>query len=498
VAKKLLRKILFWTHLVIGLAAGGVIAVVAFTGATMAFEKQVIAWAERDLRHVSPPTPDAPRLPLETIIAQLRTSHPDARPASVIVSSDPTEPLTFSLGRTGSLYVDPYTGEAKPSGAREVRAFFRLMLTWHRWLGVSSPPPGRPESAEGSAPVARTVPAAEGESADADRGERPERGPPGARTGGFNARQFAGSVVGIACIIFLTLCLSGLYLWWPRSWSWRAVKATSLLNPKLRGKARDFNWHNAIGLWSAPLLLVITFTGLVMAYRGFASWVYPRPEGQAAFGPGGPAVTVPTPPPGAVLLGPDALLAAAQKEVPRWDTITLRLAGAQGRGGRGMGGRGGPGRGEARGGEGRGGEARPGGGESRASSGPSPASLSVRESGWPPHTTTLQLDPYTGALLRRSGLSDLSFRLALRSLNRTLHTGEAGGLFGQTLAFLACLGGLFLVYTGFALSFRRFFKRAPRAAPKARPAPAPSPVLVASPTAVAVAAPVASTVSTSS
>ncbi|WNZ58636.1 PepSY domain-containing protein [Myxococcus sp. MxC21-1] len=42
---------------------------------------------------------------------------------------------------------------------------------------------------------------------------------------------------------------------------------------------------------------------------------------------------------------------------------------------------------------------------------------------------------------------------------RFLHTGEALGLLGQLVAAIASLGGVFLVYTGFALSWRRFFSR---------------------------------------
>jgi hypothetical protein len=41
----------------------------------------------------------------------------------------------------------------------------------------------------------------------------------------------------------------------PRVWSWPRLKAVTLFNGGLRGKARDFNWHNVIGSWSAiPLL----------------------------------------------------------------------------------------------------------------------------------------------------------------------------------------------------------------------------------------------------
>jgi uncharacterized iron-regulated membrane protein len=36
---------------------------------------------------------------------------------------------------------------------------------------------------------------------------------------------------------------------------------------KLRGKPRDWNWHHAVGFWSAPALLLITLTGLVMSYQ---------------------------------------------------------------------------------------------------------------------------------------------------------------------------------------------------------------------------------------
>ena len=43
---------------------------------------------------------------------------------------------------------------------------------------------------------------------------------------------------------------SGFYLWFPRKWTWQHVRAVMLFSGKLRGKARDFNWHNVIGFWS--------------------------------------------------------------------------------------------------------------------------------------------------------------------------------------------------------------------------------------------------------
>src|SRR5690606_36699136 len=71
----------------------------------------------------------------------------------------------------------------------------------------------------------------------------------------------------------------------------------------------------------------------------------------------------------------------------------------------------------------------------------------------------LQLDPFRGAVLQTTAPSDASAGRRLRSRLRFLHTGEALGLFGQILAGLASLGAVVLVWTGLALSWRRFFRR---------------------------------------
>ena len=49
------RKILFWLHLIAGLIAGVLIAVMCFTGTVLAFEKELVAYAERDARRIAMP-----------------------------------------------------------------------------------------------------------------------------------------------------------------------------------------------------------------------------------------------------------------------------------------------------------------------------------------------------------------------------------------------------------------------------------------------------------
>ena len=51
-----------------------------------------------------------------------------------------------------------------------------------------------------------------------------------------------------------------------------------------------------------------------------------------------------------------------------------------------------------------------------------------------------------------------------RSWLRWIHTGEAGGLFGQLVAMLASAAAVMLAWTGIALTLRRFartFRGAP-------------------------------------
>lgn len=415
------RKFLFWLHLIAGLIAGLSIAVMCITGVTLAFEKQLLAWAERDVRLVTPPSPDAARLSLDDLSRRLREQKPDLRPSAIVVSADPRAAVAFSLGRDATLYADPYTGEFRePSaGAARLHAFLHTMEEWHRWLALSGD----------SRPVGKLI------------------------NGTCNAA-------------FLVLAVTGLYLWLPRSWSWRSVRAVALLNLRASGKARDFNWHNAIGLWSAPVLIVLTLTALPMSFRWANNLVYqlagdtPPPANSGPGGPpaGAPAITLPTPPPGARPLDRAALFASVSQAYPGWEQITLRLSNPAPRNSP-----------PAATGSSLAAQPRtspppaPGlSGEKDARRTPQPLVFSVKLPDAWPRTALVNatLDPFTGAILRRENFADLSPGRQARTWTRFLHTGEALGLVGQFVAGLATLGGCVLVYTGFALAWRRFFGRA--------------------------------------
>lgn len=378
-----LRLTVFWLHLAAGVVCGLVIAVLCFTGSALAFEKELIAWAERDARQVAPPAPGAPRLGIDELSARLRTAFPDAKPANIVVSRDPQTAVAFTVSRTESYHANPYTGEVRRPASHAMGRFMQEMFEWHRYLGFA----------------------------------------------GEKSRPKGKLVTGIANLAFCFLALSGLVLWWPRSLSWRALRPSIWFTQNTTSRARDWNWHNTLGFWCAPVLIGLTLTAMPISFRWAAELTYPLTGtplpagGPQSSGAPAPTAAVPAPAVGTRPVPRDEMIATMQRALPAWQTVTFRFA------------------------------HRPDVAK------PQPASFTVREAGFWPRTatTTLQFDPFTGTLLQRDGYEGLSPARKLRAWTRYLHTGEALGGWAQLIAGLACVGGGVLVYTGFALAWRRFF-----------------------------------------
>ena len=238
-----MRRVFFWLHLTAGVLAGVVILVMSVTGTLLMYERQMTTWADG---YVLAPPPGSPRLSVETLAARVREARPESAVTSITLRRDATAPAAFGLGRESNLFVDPYTGQILGEGSRRARAFFRAMTDWHRFLG------------------------AQGESRAAGR-----------------------AVTGASNLVFLFIVLSGIYLWWPRTGR-PQVRPVVLFQGGLQGKARDFNWHNVIGLWSAVPLVFVVASALVISYPWAADLVYratgsepPARRGPQGPGPGG-------------------------------------------------------------------------------------------------------------------------------------------------------------------------------------------------------------------
>jgi uncharacterized iron-regulated membrane protein len=395
-----LRTVFFWIHLAVGLTIGLVFVNMSVTGMIMAFEPQIVAFAERDVRRATPPAPDAKPMPLGALVARVREQVPKASLSTATFHSDPTASALLNLGRdAGSVYVNPYTGEVLGKGSK-THDFMHGVEAWHRRLSLA---PARP----------------------AEGGE-PER------------RPIGRTLTGVSAIGVFLLALSGVYLWWPRTWA--AARSVILFRGGPAGRARDFNWHNVAGFWCAALLVISTTTGLVMSFRWANDLVYrlagsappaPRAGEGRAEARGEESSSRPD---------LDALWTRATSQVPGWVSIGLRF----------------PRRGDA-------------------------VTASIVEPGHahPNPRSMLTLDAATGTVVKWEPFSQQNAGRRLRAWVKPIHTGEAFGIFGQLLAFTAAAGATLLIWTGFALSLHRFraWRKRRASQPSAAPvAPALEPV----------------------
>jgi uncharacterized iron-regulated membrane protein len=366
---KRLRKIIFWCHLPVGVTAGIVILIMCVTGVLLAYEKQITSWADTRGYRSAPPTAETRHLPVETLIARARETR-GSNPTAITLKADPAAPAEIAFGRETTLFVNPYSGQILGEGSQRVRSFFRTVTDWHRWLGAKG-----------------------------------------------DNRNVARAITGASNVGFLFLVTSGFYLWWPRNWNLKALRNVTWFRRGLPSKARDFNWHNTIGFWCAPALVLIVISAVVISYTWAGNLVYrivgetpPAPRANQQPQNTSPA-EAPTDLNGAWLV--------AEQQVSDWRSISLQLP--------------------------------------TSASAPLSFNIDRGTGGQPQKRGQLVFDRKTGAVTRWEPFSSYTRGRQLRSILRFTHTGEVAGIVGQTVAGIVSLGGTFLAFTGLALAFRRFY-----------------------------------------
>jgi uncharacterized iron-regulated membrane protein len=374
-----LRTVLFWSHLTAGVIAGVVILVMSLTGVLLTYERQLIEWSDRGFRS-EPPAGGARRLSIEGLLARAQEQRPGQPPTAITLRADASAPAAVAFGQT-TVYLDAYSGQLLGQPTTDVRWLMSRLRAWHRWVAM------------------------EGEN-----------------------RALGKAISGWSNVAFLCIVLSGMYLWIPRKWSWQSVRAVLTFKRGLRGKARDFNWHNVIGIWSAVPLAIVVATAMPISFSWANALVYrivgESVPGAAGGGEGAAAANRPgaeathrsdaTP----SFVGLNTLWATAERQAPGWRTINLRVP--------------------------------------TSSEGPAVFAIDRGTGGQPQLRATLTLNASTGELVRWEAFADQSLGRRLRSWTRFTHTGEYYGLAGQTLAGLVSAGGTVLVWTGLSLAWRRF------------------------------------------
>jgi uncharacterized iron-regulated membrane protein len=436
------RKILFWSHLTVGVTAALLVAFMAATGSLLAFEPQIMRFFERRLLESSLPQPSGCKTPGQ-LLSRVQQQTP--KPVGTIeIFSDASLPAQVQFGKEEVLFVDPCTGQLLTGTASKVHDFLLAVRNLHASASLAHEEGGLLHEAKNA-----------------------------------------------ANLLFCFLILSGLVLWVPRRWRKANFEAVTLFRTNLRGRARDWNWHNVTGFWLAVPLLVITSTGAIMSYSWAEALLY-RASGstlpvRGAKG-GGNGVKREAGPVGALstrdehpagedgkepasndrlntreprasedgehqdheeaqreekrrfgnkrehgerrglgralstdeLLSLDPLVEVAKSKMPGWHNIRMRL-----------------------------------GGES--------ARLVTfmfddgEESEGKAKRSQLLMDRLSGEVLEWTPPDQAPTGQRWRAVARFLHTGEAFGLPGQIVALMAALATLLLLLTGLALSVRRFY-----------------------------------------
>lgn len=378
-----IRSVLFWTHLAIGLSAGLIILLMSITGVMLGFERQMIAWIDGAPR-VAPS--ESPAMPLDSMLSI--AGLPRDSVASIVLRRDASLPVTVRMNQGAPVQLDPFRAEVLvASGTGKGQEFFSALRRWHRWVGAK----------------------------------------------GQALRAQMKVVAGVANLIFLALVFSGLYLWWPRHWSWARLRATTLPQWHRAGKVRDFNWHNSLGFWSAiPLALVVATAAFIsfrwpgqyldLALGNEAERVAAREALAATGAPSSPTAPAPrerVAPPARAF--DDATLAALVAQAasvrPEWDQLTITMP--------------------------------------QRTAPVVRVAVAEGNTYRPDLRWTLTMDRETAALKESTGYAELSPARKIRAWVRFGHTGEVFGIAGQIIATLASAVGVILVWTGFTLAWRR-------------------------------------------
>jgi uncharacterized iron-regulated membrane protein len=233
-----------------------------------------------------------------------------------------------------------------------------------------------------------------------------------------NAHHTAAiAVKGVTALLLLFMLLSGAILWMPGYWTRTSLRGGIVPRVGGHARARNLNWHKVTGFWIGLPLTILVLTGVIMAYPWANAQLFrlagsPLPAGNGNGGnPRRHAAA------GYALPGHlEQAFAQATNSVQDWQSASLRLP----PGGRGL-------------------------------------SFIVDRSdgGHPEKREQVLIDPTTLRVLHQEPFAALSRGQQWRSWVRFVHTGEAGGWWGETLAVLTASGAMVLSLTGVALALNR-------------------------------------------
>lgn len=215
----MLKKILAWLHLWLGLASGIVIVIVSFTGCILVFESEI---KDLTLPYLFADNPEnKAELPPSVLHKEIQKALPGKEIHSVWYHGK-GRTAHFSLDSDSAVYINPYTGKIVAMIDHE--DFFHFILEGHTSLWLEN--------------------------------------------------EIGSGIIEYSTLIFLILLISGIVLWWPKKWNKSNTNKSFKVKWKAKFKRVNYDLHNVLGFYSLLIALIITFTGLIMGFSWFSKGIF--------------------------------------------------------------------------------------------------------------------------------------------------------------------------------------------------------------------------------
>lgn len=343
--------------------AGVFLIILGVTGAIMAFEEPIDHALNPGLWRV---VTQSAALPASQIFAGVRHAFPGKKVTMVMWSKAPDLATMAVVRGVGNVFVNPYTGRIL--GTRGNKYFTQQVHQLHLRLWAGD-------------------------------------------TGAY--------IMGVAGIVLVFLTASGLYLWWP-------LKRVTVAAGK-SWRRFNFDLHHAVGFYSALFLLILSFTGVMVAFDEYTvPMFYSVTHSEPA-----EVDTDSTVVDGARPILADQAVTAGLAALPGTSLVSLMPP--------------------------------------NGADGSWRVALHYPEDRTPGGRSQVYVDQYSGKVLAAQSSRTAPAGTRLVNLNRALHTGDIGGLPTKLLACLMSLAVVVQAFTGVVMWWKRRTPAKRPAAERAEP-----------------------------
>lgn len=202
-------------HLYIGIIAGAILCIVGLTGSILVFQDEIDVALNRSFFESRQ---GEKRYSIGEIVPLVQQKYPGRKFDYVLQTDDENPNATYrfyNFDKQSEFFVDPYT--AALSGERlRSSGFINLMTEIHTTLLI---------------PVAGSY------------------------------------IIGLASLCMLILTISGLRLWVPQQYQkWKQWRAVMTVNFRSNFKRQNYDWHNVLGFYSAPVVIMLALTGFAITF----------------------------------------------------------------------------------------------------------------------------------------------------------------------------------------------------------------------------------------